>query len=310
MDFLPFDELQKKINERYYKEKGQGLYSDFKTFGSCEKIAKANAIEFSSYTEKHWHDGELLVYEFGIGNGMFAYNFLKNLPEEISSRVSYFLCDISEKILSEAEKKLKDFNTHSIQCDFSDFKFKAHLIRINELYDDLPSKIFINDGETKEVLFNEKLEKKFIPAENKLIEKMPEGYLIPINFTAKKHLENCKKSLSKNGYIDIFDYGFTSINQIEENPKEIWNNSVVRYFGKQLTADVNFMILKGKTEPQKEYIERILKEKLYYVELEHLDYLTEKEVKQKMPELIKHGYPEDFPSLGIEKDEYFHLRLV
>ena len=306
MDFLPFDELQKKINERYYKEKGQHLYSDFKTFGSCEKIAKSNAVEFSSID---WPDDELLVYEFGIGNGMFAFNFLKNLPENISSRVSYFLCDISEKILFEAEKKLKGFNIHPIQCDVPDFKFKAHYTRINELYDDLPSKIFINDGETKEVLFNEKLEKKFIPSEYK-IEKMPEEYLIPVNFTAKRHLEICRKNLLKNGYIDVFDYGFTSVEQIEETPKEIWNNSIVRYFGEQLTTDVNFMILEGKTEPQKEYVERILKEKLYYVEMNTLDYLTEKEIKKKIPELIKYGYPKDFPLSGIEKDEYFHLRLI
>ena len=311
MDFLPFDELQKKINDEYYKERGHGLYSDFKTFGSCEKIALANAIEFKSHAEKHWPDEEILVYEFGIGNGMFALNFLKNL--KISSRVSYFLCDISEKALSNAEKKLKDFNVHTKVCDVSEdslsFFEGAHHIRSNELYDDLPAKIFINKEGTKEVLFNKKLERKTIPAENSFIEKMPEGYLIPMNHTAASHLKKCRKYLRSDGYIDSFDYGFTSINEILRHPSEEWNNSIIRKFGEQITVDVNFMIFEGEKEPQKDYAERILGEKLYYAELEQLDYLTKDEVKEKTSELMKHGYPIDFIESGIEeKDEYFHLR--
>jgi len=242
---------------------------------------------------------------------MFAFNFLKNLPEDIISDVSYFLCDISEKALSNAEKNLKKFNVHTVLCDASDspdFIKSANYIRINELYDDLPSKIFINEKGPEEVFFNEKLERKTIPAENKFIGKMPEGYLIPMNFTAVYHFEKCKEKLTEGGYIDVFDYGFSSKKEITEHPEEEWNNSVIRKFKGQITVDVNFMLFNGKTEPQKDYAERILEKKLYYAELEQLDYLTEKEAKEKTSELIKHGYPRDFIESGIEeKDEYFHL---
>jgi SAM-dependent MidA family methyltransferase len=344
---LPFDELQREVNEKYYKRRGRKLYSDFKTFGSSDKIAHANAIEFYRMLADGELDGgsEITVYDFGIGNGLFSKFFLENFYEldggkrQFVPRLSYFLCDISEELVKKAEKEMNrsGFKVEGIVCNaLGPLKFLkgASYIRSNEMYDDLPAKIFVKeeDGNVSEVLMNEKMEKEYAPSRDnkkaikKIMEKMPNGYEIPINYGARKHLEKCVSGLKKNGYVDIFDYGFGTVGEITAYPAEIWNNSIVREFNSQLTVDVNFIHLahgleagaKAKIQPQKQYAEQTLGEKLYYAEMEQLYYLNGRELKANRKKMKKFGYPEDYAKRAAEKniakqitetDDYLHLRV-
>lgn len=325
---LPFDELQKLVNEHYYKRRGRKLYSDFKTFGSSDKIAHVNAIEFYSWLIENHKGNEIKIYDFGIGNGMFSKFFLRKFysldkRKEFLPFLSYFVCDISEKLVKKAEKELSDFEVQGIVCnalDKLDFMRGASYVRSNEMYDDLPAKIFVRKGiDVFEVLMDEKMQKECVPCRSSgvqnFMKKMPEGYEVPINLGAEKHLGNCLHQLVPGGYIDIFDYGFGSLDEISELPAEIWNNSIVREFNSQLTVDVNFLRMQklfkhSGISPQKEYAERILREKLFYVELEQLYYLTKSEIRKNKTKMKKYGYSADFLSEAArEKDDYKQFRV-
>lgn len=331
---FPFDDLQKRVNDRYYKHRGRELYSDFKTFGSSDKIAKANARDFYSWLRENDNGNEIRVYDFGIGNGLFSRFFLEEFAlldatHIYSSRLSYFLCDLSEELVKKAETELSIFDVEGIVCDATDklqFLQGAAHIRSNEMYDDLPAKIYVREGKAlKEVLIDEKQKKEYVPANvpsviQKFLQLMPEGYEVPINIGAEKHLRTCLAALRPNGYADFLDYGFASIAEMRELPAELFNNSLVREFNSQLTIDVNFAHLAdvarsmGATAeivPQKAYAERVLNEKLYYLEFEQLYYFNETEVRANRKKMKKYGYPDDFLTDGVsEKDDYKLLRVV
>ncbi|MBI2079644.1 SAM-dependent methyltransferase [Candidatus Micrarchaeota archaeon] len=318
----PFDEIQRGRNKAYYSSEKTTIYSDFKTFGGSEKVAYANAIEFCSRVGE-LEDG-VNIYEFGIGSGMFAYYFLEKVYElKPEIKLNYFLCDSSGKIIENAKKKLKKFSVEAIVCNAEeelDFLEDPFYIRSNELCDDLSAKFFVkvNEDGIKEVYFDRKLNKEYTNCEEEIIKAfmktLPENYEIPINFGAGAYLNNCKKKLRKGGYIDSFDYGFASLEEVKSLPLEIWNNSIVREFNGQLTTDVNFIWLQkelgGMVEGQREYTERILKRKLYYVELEQLEYFDEADIKSRKKELKENDYEEDFILGGIDElDEYKHFRV-
>ncbi len=335
---IPFDELQREVNEKYYKKRGRKLYSDFKTFGSSDKIAHANAIDFYAHLSEFDDGSEIKVYDFGIGNGLFSKFFLEKFyaldgrKRQFIPRLSYFLCDLSEELVQKAKKEMTrdGFAVEGIICNaLGPLKFlkNASYIRSNEMYDDLPAKIFVKSEDGKntiyEVLMDEKMEKEYAPYRNKKIkqfmEKMPEGYEIPINYGAQAHLEKCVSRLKPSGYVDIFDYGFGTVEEITAYPAEIWNNSIVREFNSQLTIDVNFIHLAHglgsmqKIQPQKQYAERALGEKLYYAEMEQLCYLNGRELKANRKKMKKFGYANDYGKDGtdgiVETDDYLHLRL-
>lgn len=333
---LPFDELQREVNETYYKRRGRKLYSDFKTFGSSEKIAHANAIDFYRMLADGELDcgSEITVYDFGIGNGLFSRFFLEKFygldgrKREFIPRLHYSICDISEELVKKAETEMNrsGFEVEGIVCNALgplSFLKGASYMRSNEMYDDLPAKIFLKseNGKICEVLMNERMEKEYAPSREKnirkIMEEMPEGYEIPINYGARKHLEKCVSGLKKNGYVDIFDYGFGTVGEIAEFPKEIWNNSIVREFNSQLTVDVNFIHLthglgsRQIIQPQKGYAEKALGERLYYAEMEQLYYFNERELKANRKKMKKFGYPEDYGKGGStsESDDYLHLRV-
>jgi SAM-dependent MidA family methyltransferase len=331
--FLPFDELQKQVNERYYKRRGRKLYSDFKTFGSSDKIARANARDFYLWLQENDDGSEIRVYDFGIGNGLFSKFFLEELAELdktnlYSSRLSYFICDLSEELIKKAEADLEMFGVEGIICDATGklpFLKGASHIRSNEMYDDLPAKIYVRQGkELREVIMNDKQKKEYVAAANapsairKFMQLMPEGYEVPINLGAEKHLRTCLTSLRNGGYADFLDYGFASVQEMRELPQEMFNNSIVREFNTQLTIDVNFAHLADVARdagaaaeilPQKDYAEKVLGEKLYYLEFEQLYYLNAQEVAANKKKMKKFGYPDDFLTNGVrEQDDYKLLR--
>lgn len=327
-DLERFDDLQKKVNEKYYRKRGRKIYSDFKTFGSSDKIAIANAIDFFGWLVKNDDGSEITAYDFGIGNGLFSKFFLKKLYEldkkrEYVKRLGYFLCDISEELLEKAENEMKEYQIDTILCDANgslDFTNNAAYVRSNEMYDDLPARIFIRkkDG-IKEVIMNEKMKKEYISTEiddetKQFMKMMPIEYEIPINFAARKHLDKCVKNLRDEGYVDIFDYGFSSIEEMKKMPWEMWNNAIVREFNTQLTIDVNFVHLalghNAKINTQKDYAEKTIGQKLHYVEMDQLYYFDENEVRKNLKKMSKFGYSRDFLDSGIkEVDDYKHLRI-
>ncbi|MFH2106127.1 MAG: SAM-dependent methyltransferase [Candidatus Micrarchaeota archaeon] len=291
MEFLQLDELQKQRNEAYYTEKGPGIYKDFKTFGSSRLISEANALEFYAFAKENEAnlDNELNVYEFGVGNGKIAFYFLsklKRIDPIFFKRVKYCLCDISKKMLENAEKINSFANVESICGDALQTKINdANYVRSNELYDDLPAKVFvIKERELFEVHYNEKLEKKYMKARNgkvmKFMINMPEGYEIPINELTIEHINKCIKNTK--GYIDIFDYGFYDISEIKLYPKEMWNNIIVREFNEQVTVDVNFLHIakninaSSEVQDQDAYLEKIYGQKFYASEKDQLYYSTRK----------------------------------
>jgi len=329
-NFEAFDELQKKVNEKYYRGRGRKIYSDFKTFGSSDKITYANAMEFFEWIRTNDDGREIKVYDFGIGNGLFSKFCLDKFYEldvhrEFTPRFHYILCDISEELLQKAVKEMKNYSVETKVCNATrelPFLREASHIRSNEMYDDLPAKIFVRtENEICEVLMDERMKRNYVRAKRidvkteRLMERMPVGYEITMNFAARKHLKECLKHLRKNAYIDIFDYGFSSIEEIKRYPSDVWNSAIVREFNSQLTIDVNFIGLEeefnGTCQPQKEYAESILKEKLHYVELKQLYYFNDGEVLDNAKEMKKFGYPSDFIDSGItEIDDYKHLRII
>lgn len=319
---LPFDKLQQRVKEQYYRRRGMKLYSDFKTFGSSDRIAKANAIDFYAWLAEYDDGSEHRIYDFGIGNGLFSKYFIEHVRRldkrrEFLPRLRFFLCDISEKLLRNAEKAMRGLPVEAVQCNaLGSLKFLkgASYVRSNEMYDDLPARIYVKRDGVFEVLADERMNKEYRRARASL-GGYPQGYEVPVNYGAEKHLATCVKSLRKGGYVDIFDYGFSSIAEMRELPAEMWNNSIVREFNSQLTIDVNFLRLaapyrKSIVRPQKAYAEKTLGEKLYYVEAKQLHYMSRAEFVRALPKLGKFGYSRDFLSSGItETDDYKHLRV-
>lgn len=333
---VPFDEYQRKRNEKFYREKGVEFKKEFKTFAADSRFARALAIDFYNRMK-----GKRIinVYEFGVGTGSMGTRFmleLRKLSESLVERTVYHFCDFSEELVKNATKRADSFgfNADGIIYDAAKeepkFLVDAHYILMNEFYDDLPAKILTRKGkDIMEVVIDEeekKLEK--FKGEEELkdyMAGMPEGYFIPVNIIAKKHLDYCASKVK--GYVDVFDYGFRK-GEIKEMPIEMWNNSIIREFGGQIrknlacletefptegqiTTDVNFDFisknLDAKVETQLEFIERVLGEELHEIETDKLRYLTEEEIKES--KLERHGYPSGFHGEMRESGGYLHLRV-
>lgn len=269
---VSFEEFQRKRNAEYYSKTGVDFIKDFKTFASDRFFIEALAKDFYSKVKKK---ETINIYEFGIGTGTLFVSFmqsLRKLDAEFPENIVYHLCDFSQKLIDNAVNRGDSFgfNVDGIVYEgLPKFVKNADYIIANEFYDDLPAKILSNDaGEVKELYLEDGVNvlRKFENGEiEKYIKKMPEGYLIPVNVAAREHLQKCVEGLGAEGYIDVFDYGFTSVSHIKEMPAEMWNNSIHREFGGQITTDVNFDFvskdLNSKIEPQKKFVEKVLKKK-------------------------------------------------
>jgi SAM-dependent MidA family methyltransferase len=346
MRFLSFSELQGKVNSAYYKAKGKAIYRDFGTFSSrCNKLSLANARDFSSFCAGRKDlPGKIEVAEFGVGNGNFAYSFLKSLDEtepELLSRIRYTLCDFSDKMLDDALGKLKKYEdivaAKVVDASKGTGSVKAHYIRSNELLTDLPAKIYVmRNGALLEVLFalkGKEVERHYVlPVEHekgaemalRMLKRLPEGYELSFNFAAAEFLKSLRHALHPGGYADIFDYGFISAEEITEIPEGHWNANTVREYGGQLTTDANFVFLSAicrsagmetELEKQKDYAERAIGQELYRFDLGgELFYFTKQEAVDRKKELLKQGYEEEEIAsiLGNEvsdSDDFVHMRI-
>ncbi|MFH1448776.1 MAG: SAM-dependent methyltransferase [Candidatus Micrarchaeota archaeon] len=326
MAFLPFDRYQKRINSKYYSKKGSAIYGDFSTFALGNRIAQANAKEFHGFAKKR--KGSLEVGEFGVGNGLFARRFLEEVERldvergtGCLKRIDYSLVDISRKMLMDAKMNLRGYDVNIVCSDALEFRPRKlfNYVRINELLSDLPSKLLFRKGKG---IFELGLSGKkpalvrYAGGMPPGIGEFPEGYVFPMNTGAIGFLQGLKKVIAKGGYVDIFDYGFGSFGDVVEEPREVWNDNVSRWYGDQVTVDVNFPHLKSafrtlKLETQKEYVERVLKERLFQVQMENrICYLNEAELAGAAKKLRRAGYSEEFIRGEFEEEsDYWHVRI-
>lgn len=298
---ITFEQYQREKNASYYKTKGVDFLKDFKTFAADKYFAEAIARDFYKNTVKR---GTINVYELGIGTGTLFISIMQSLRRidpSFSERVVYHVCDISEKLVKNAVKRgdAFGFNVDGIIYDgLPTFIKSADFILSNELYSDLPAKILLRKKSEIFELWVENNEKKLEPftEDKKLIEymaTMPENYYIPVNIFARKHLEQCIKGLAPKGFIDIFDYGFVSKEDITSMYPDQWNSVIYREYGGQITVDLNFNFfslgLKATIEPQKNFVERVLQKHLE----EDLDSMRYRECKINF----------------VEESDFYHMRV-
>ncbi len=313
------ERFMEEENRKYYSQKGKGIYSDFKTFAASRRLGRACAFEFIPFARKV--EGELRVYDFGVGDGQFARNFLEevnSLDKEVGKRIAYTLWDVSAKMLEEAQSNLKEFSVEAVCAPAEECaKMKtAFWVRANELLDDVPARVFMRKGK-KIYEVGENNGEIAVAEEGKppkiALERMrgaPELYWIPVNLRAIEIVEEWKKKLRIGGGISIFEYGFYGEEEITEMPPEIWNESVVRKYGGQPTVDVDFGFMEkkcgGKVEHQDEFVQRIIHEKVFAVEMKRMDYLSEEEIDEKIKSIEKEGYDIELLKSGAEKSPFYH----
>lgn len=313
------ERFMEEENRRYYSQKGKGIYSDFKTFAASRRLGRACAFEFVPYARKV--EGELLVYDFGVGDGQFARNFLEEvnaLDSSVGRRIAYTLWDVSAKMLEEAQNNLLGFSVESVCAPAEDCaKMKsAFWVRANELLDDVPARVFMRKGK-KIYEVGENNGEIAVAEEGRppklVLERMgnaPELYWIPLNLRAIGIVEEWKKKLKSGGGISIFEYGFYGEEEITEVPPEIWNESVVREYGGQPTVDVDFGFMEkrcgGKVEHQDEFVNRMIHERVFAVEMKRMDYLSAEEIDEKIKLIEKEGYDVELLKSGAEKSPFYH----
>lgn len=313
-----FAGFQRRRNLEFYSSKGGRIYSSFRTFAHSLKFAGANAAEFARRAPRK---GKLRVYEIGVGDGTFALNFMKALPEEVAERTTYVLWDFSGKGVGLAAGKLEGFGCETVVAPAWEWKKmrNATCVKCNELLDDLPARMLVRRGARVMEIMREGAE--FLEAEARaepdihlFMEGMPEGYWVPVPEIGLECVAGWRKRLNEGGWIDIFDYGFADAEEMLALPRNVWNSSVWREFSGQVTADVNFMFLKrfagGRIEAQKDYVERALGMDLWEVEWGGMDYLSYEEVGKNRKRLEKAGYDVRILLAGGEKSGYFHMEIA
>lgn len=313
------EKFMERENRRYYAQKGTGIYSDFKTFAASRRLGRACALEFVQHARKA--EGELKVYDFGVGDGQFARNFLEEvnaIDRGIGKRIAYVLWDMSAKMLDAAQESLGGFSVESVCAPAEDCeKMKeAFWVRANELLDDIPARVFMRKGrKIYEVgINNGEYAAREEPRPPKLVlERMgevPELYWIPVNLRAIGIVGQWKKKIVGGGGISIFEYGFYGEEEIMEMPPALWNDSVIRKYGGQPTVDVDFGFLEkkcgGAVEHQDDFVNRVLGKKVFPVEMERMDYLSEDEINGKIKLLEKEGYDIELLKNGCERSPFYH----
>jgi SAM-dependent MidA family methyltransferase len=317
--------MQEDANREYYTRKGGRIYSDFITYANSDgKIAECNAIEFC---KKFGKKKNKRVLEIGVGNGNFAAEFLKKANAVAPGmKIDYTLADISEKMLFAAEKRLQKggFAAKTIHSDATKVEF-AHssfdYVRLQELLTDLPSSIFVlcegrvfevaygKDGGASGLCFVDEKTSAFVEP---VLSRLGENYFVPFNFAACELVVKLYDAIAPGGYVDIFDYGFANADDLL--PYDMWNQSIVREYGGQLTVDLNIPLLlsfaksagfEADVQLQKEYVERVLGEKVMGVQKKNgLHYMTKKELGKEggKKENLLDNYEED--------DGFYHVRLA
>jgi len=265
----PLSEWMRERNTAYYQSSTTSIYEDFSTYAQSPQamLTRANAHAFHAWAQKNARN-RYDVLEAGVGEGAFALGFLQELQAidktkktDLASRVHYTLADFSKTMLKKARSKIESCGfmgqIHSLEWDAGNassnqFGFSTyHLIRCNELFSDLPADAFMQKGgEIFSVLFDEHLKPNFVPAKEeeldetarKLLLALPQEYILPINLPALQAIQTLAERADSRGVVDIFDYGFYRAEDFSI-PAQMWNDSVVREYHSQWTADLNFLYL-------------------------------------------------------------------
>lgn len=345
MTFLPVDEALRLANEPYYWQKGGKIYADFSTVAKCcPLVARADAADFVRM--KKGGIGPLEIYDFGIGDGSFAFDFLDEVEkadEGIYGKLAYTLCDISAKLLAEvmhaerAKRHAGRLRTHEADAA-GEFSFSADYVRSNEMYDDLPAKLFVmrkgriyevlvdvNGGGAGRVLKKRRGFEGELPSAMEKMLEMCEGRELACNFGALAHLRNAMRALHAGGWIDIYDYGYADAGEAAETPEEVWNEGILREYDGQITVDVNFAILmaearkagwKAEIETVSGRLANAFGKKFTFVDFtahggkKWVGYVDEEGLRGRRAELKKAGYSEEFLDGEIEEQDcYLHLRV-
>ena len=167
-DFVPLrasrdrPSLFTQINMPFYEIGARLLGSNFKTAVSDNPLAAhADAREFVKFMRKRDRKSPVVVIEWGIGNGRYAFDFLfkiKELDKALYERMTYYAVDASQKMLDDFADRIKNFPMRKkfkfVRCNPDSpvpreiQKLKnVQLIRFNELYDDMPAtQVVARDG--------------------------------------------------------------------------------------------------------------------------------------------------------------------
>ncbi|MCC7570429.1 SAM-dependent methyltransferase [Candidatus Micrarchaeota archaeon] len=302
--------MKNKKNREFYS-KGK---LNFLTFANDKYISQANAIEFSRRFD---YLDEIEVWEFGCGTGHFALNFLDHLKKtnrEIYKKTNYTVFDFSKKMLSNAKKLLAKHRIETVVYEGPDEipKDKVHYVRMNEFWDDLEADIFTFKQNKVYNILKKKYQNN--PAAYEFLKMLPSESEVVINSQAAHHLWQINTKLVYGGLIDVFDYGFTTI----ECPFDT-NLGFIRRENEHITYDINFIYMKAFArslnlntyiELQENYVNSIFSD-LREVEMEgRLCYMSPDELKKNSKKLKLRGYSDAF-ILGdtIEASEYHHMRI-
>lgn len=317
------ESAMEKANPAYYRSRGKHIYHDFKTFSPCRRLAGACAVEFLKHAQGH--EGELKIYEVGVGDGSFAHSFLEALSgtdSSVAKRCVYVLWDVSPKLLECAQERLRAFPTEAVCADAAETgRMKdAFWVRANEVLDDIPARVLVRRGGGICEVWKDGpgwRECKPGPVPQEVREYMdgaPQGRWIPLNLRAAGLLSEWEGKILHGGGISILDYGFAGLDEAALMPEGAWNGSVLRGYGGQYTVDVNFdFILKncgGELEAQDGFVRRMCGDGLFAVELGNgMGYMDEREIELERKKLEGEGYDIELLKRGAEKNPYFHYFL-
>ncbi|MCL6088893.1 MAG: hypothetical protein M1530_01875, partial [Candidatus Marsarchaeota archaeon] len=202
---------------------------------------------------------------------------------DVAGRVHYALADFSKAMLHRAKARLikEGFGgqVEAYEWDAADAgalpPLSPDLVRCNELFSDLPADAYARIGERlMEAKYDGKMKLHLLPAgwgelddlERKLMLALPQGYVLPFNRAARGTLLALARSLNPGGRMDVFDYGFYRAADFDL-PPQMWNDTIVREFNGQWTADLNFLYLStalaaegwsARVQPQEDYVKRWL----------------------------------------------------
>lgn len=321
--FEPLDIAMRRRNDAYYKSGATRIHRDFLTYAQDGggMLQKAVAASIHSQFCGDEEERQIHILEIGVGEGGMAFGILSALKgldvqmgTDLSERTSYALADFSAPLLAKAKKRLNDagFNqvralefdaSSAIPRQLSDMQFSR--IVCNELFSDLPAKMHVlRNGVEKEVCFGQKMEHNLrnatpSPLASALLSKLPEGYFVPENLAAAESCATIAELLSREGAMDVFDYGFYFSGDFAI-PPEFWNRSIVREYGTQWTVDLNFI-----------YMSASLASEGFLVEVERQEDFASKMAGHAMlPSSSKNGLTY-VPSDGNirESDSFYHMAV-
>jgi len=227
--FITFDQYMDLClyypNHRYYNNKNISFEknkSDFITAPELSSVYAESIIEFYLNCKKFKNINNIV--EFGAGSGELACNFLKNIDGNFIPK-KYFIIEKSLHLRKQQKEKinkiLKD-ERNVVEWIDDIAKINDVFIIANEVFDAIPSKIFIKDNNNfyervikiknntlyfSKIACNKNVKNLIQKIEERINMKFPNNYMIEINFQYEKFLEDIFNGVN-NFIFFIADYGY------------------------------------------------------------------------------------------------------